>query len=294
MNRSDSAILRDTSERIAALSDRLASHGGFTRAEKILRRAVVLHPDEQTLWDRLGTIQSELGKTEEAIHSLSAAIDLGHVESRVNRGLCFEAIGRPSEAEADYRAVLSVHPDDVDALVDLGTLQLSNGDTQGALETLTRATALDPQANWQLSSALEAAGDVEGAIRAARAAVASGEERAYLELAELLMDRAPREKTISYFEKAIKAGRAWARRELIVFLDNEGLHVQALRLARSGIESGDRLCYAPLAVILQAEGELEEAAHYYRLAIAEGDVNYSPDFLAIEKELEANETVAHH
>jgi tetratricopeptide (TPR) repeat protein len=285
MKSSDKAILGDTPEAIAAYINVIGEKGHYERAEEVLRQALVTYPDESYLWNRLAVAQSELGKIDEAIESLTKAIELGHEESRITRGVCLETVGRFAEAEDDYRSVLERSPDNVDALVNLGTMQLSAGDNQSALDALTRAATLDPLANWQLSDALEAVGDAQGAIAAARAAIDAGEPRAYLELAERLADQAPRDEVISYFEQAIQAGSEWALRELVIFLDTNGLSAEAMRRAQAGADAGDTLCYAPLAVMLEANGDLEKAAYYYRLAIAEGDTNYAPDLAAIEREL---------
>jgi tetratricopeptide (TPR) repeat protein len=86
-----------------------------------------------------------------------------------------------SEAIEAYQRVLSLAPDHVDALMNLGTLYYERSALREAAECFGRAATLDPKnalAHYNLGSALEAQGQLEEARRHLRQAVALDESRA--------------------------------------------------------------------------------------------------------------------
>lgn len=69
--------------------------------------------------------------------------------------------------------------------MNLGTLELSDGQIEKARKNLERAAALDPQANWQLSDLYVETGERDRARVALRKAVEAGEPRSLLDIASL-------------------------------------------------------------------------------------------------------------
>lgn len=276
-------ILRGSSEDIASAAVTLQAQGDHRGARQILEAAVMRSDVNPGIWHNLGIARSDSDDFEGAISAYTKAIDLGY-PSYVNRGFNFEQLDQPEAAKKDYLEALVVLPNDVDAMVDLGTLELSLGSVAEATKWLTAAAALDPKANWQLADALVAAGGhPEEALTALNLAIAAGEGRAHLDLALLESEHAPRELVISHFLTAIEAGARFARRELAIYLDTVGDNEAALVVAQEGVNAGDTLCYAPLAVILESRGEFESAIKYYRLAIDDGDDEYDVALADLEE-----------
>jgi tetratricopeptide (TPR) repeat protein len=85
------------------------------------------------------------------------------------------------EAIEAYQRVLSLAPDHLDALMNLGTLYYERSALREAAECFGRAAALDPKnalAHYNLGSVLETDGQLEEARRHLREAVALDESRA--------------------------------------------------------------------------------------------------------------------
>ena len=265
-----------TAGELASSADEMQTAGENLQARELLELAVKVHPQHGGLWHNLGIMCAHTGDNAEALIAYSQAIDLGY-ESEVNRGLVYEQVGDFESAEKDYRTALSRNSDDVEALINLGTLSLGSGSLAEATTLLTHAASLDPATNWQLADALVADGDVHGAITALRRAIEAGELRAYLELADLEADHEGKFTVVDHYNHAIIAGASWARRNLAIYLDERGDHGEALTVARAGVEAGDGLCHAPLAVMLEADGDIDGAIAQYRLAVANGDVAYEED-----------------
>lgn len=168
------------------------------------------------LWHNLGRLQLDAERFDDAIESYSRAIQLGY-PSHVSRGLVYDVTMRNAEAEADYRTALGIDPNDVEALVNLGTLMVEVGRVREALELLYAAANLDPTANWQRAEALLAVDQPGLALEAAEIAIAEGEPRANLEkaLALVALSRDP----IPAFEEAVKAGAGGAEVAYVTYLE---------------------------------------------------------------------------
>ena len=175
-----------------------------------------------------------------------------------------------------------MNPDDVDALVDLGTLCLVLDDLPKAKALLVEAAGLDARANWQLAEYFISIDDPAAAEEKIRLAIAAGEQRAYLDLALLTSGSSPEAEVRTYFEKASDAGAPSAASQFAVYLDGLGHSAEARRVAQAAVDRGDTRSYAPLAVILESQGDLVGARKYYRLAISAGDVEYEDDLRALE------------
>ncbi|WP_353665192.1 tetratricopeptide repeat protein [Microbacterium sp. che218] len=149
----------------------------FATAERCMRRAFELGDGDATMYYNLGQILYALGDYGGAAEAYGRS--LPEVKSAlVNRGLCWELTGFFDRARIDYMAALRDDPNDVDALVNLGTLELSGGDVAAARDLLSRATALDETCHWQLADVHEEAGELRMAVQSLRRAIAAGEDRA--------------------------------------------------------------------------------------------------------------------
>ncbi|MBO9625161.1 MAG: tetratricopeptide repeat protein [Microbacterium sp.] len=153
----------------------------------------------------LGLVSMGLEDYPRAIEEYTA-IGALEVDGLVNRGLAYDRLGEVDLARADYRAALATAPDDVAALINLGTLEFAEGAVEVAQELLERASALDPQAGWQLSDVLRHDGDLDAAAEALQAAIRAGEPRAYLDLADVEEERGNSEASRAAYDAAAAAG----------------------------------------------------------------------------------------
>jgi tetratricopeptide (TPR) repeat protein len=257
-------------------AEELAAQGDERGALVVLEAAVGRWPDHPGLWHNLGIAQQEMASWNDSLGSLTRAIELGY-RSFVSRGLSNEQLGHTELARADYLKALEISPNDANALVNLGTLELESNRPSVAIELLTKAAQIDPTSNWQLADAELALGRRDDAIAALSRAISAGEARAYLDRAELLAEADSESllaEAVGDYRAAIKAGVPWARRQYAIFLDTNGRTDEARAVAFEGIAMGDSSCFAPLAVIEEASGNFAVAIEYYRRALEFGDTAY--------------------
>lgn len=131
--------------------------GNLLHARDLLVEASGAVGADSIVFSNLGLVSLGLEDYQGAIDAYSTLAE-PDLQSRVNRGLAYERVGDVESARADYRAALLLDPDDVAALVNLGTLELEFGSDDAGRAVLEHAYALDPTTGWQLSDALRAAG----------------------------------------------------------------------------------------------------------------------------------------
>lgn len=193
--------------RLEDLAKAAFDEGDLRRARGLLEEASSTAGSGPSVFANLGMVCLELGDYRRAVQAYSA-LPVLDVDERVNRGLAYERIGETESARADYRAALALDHRDVAALINLGTLELSAGSVELARELLERAHAIDSTAGWQLSDALRARGDLEGAVDALNSAIRAGESRAYLDLADIERERGNVDASNAARDAAIAAGIA--------------------------------------------------------------------------------------
>jgi len=186
--------------------------GDLVRAEQLLVEASSRPDASPGLWENLGLVRMDRQDFHGAIAAYDHAVDT-YPESRINRGLAYERIDDAASARADYEAALPHLPDDVDLLVNLGTLDLSEDRIHDARAHLEHAASLDPTANWQLGDVFVALGRLDAARRAYQRAVRAGEPRALLDLAELA-DEGGYPEAEALYRQAVAAGVDGADRQL--------------------------------------------------------------------------------
>ncbi|WP_449407472.1 tetratricopeptide repeat protein [Microbacterium maritypicum] len=118
-------------------------------ARLLLLQASAFAGARQSVWANLGMVSLDMDDYLAAIDAYGKA-DQDAVQVRVNRGLAFERIGERDRARQEYLAALELQPGELDALVNLGTLELEANQIERARTLLTRAVEIDPMTNWQL------------------------------------------------------------------------------------------------------------------------------------------------
>lgn len=119
--------------------------GDRAAAERCFRRAIACNPKLIEARNNLGTLLIELDRTEDAITELDTALALKPGDSQIlcNLGTARASLGRDDAAEC-FRQVLARRPDDVKALVGLGTLFIERDHIEEAADCFERTVALEP------------------------------------------------------------------------------------------------------------------------------------------------------
>ena len=104
--------------------------GQFAEAERACRDALAFDPNHFDALHLLGVIASRFGDNEAALDLLGKAIALNDrdLESRLNMGLVFAALGRRDEAVAQFTRAVGLNPTFVPALICLGNGLKSRAD----------------------------------------------------------------------------------------------------------------------------------------------------------------------
>ena len=141
-------------------------------------RALRGDPKNPEIHFHLALTQNALGRSDDALRSLRAAVALSPYTARYRAalGTLLEQRGQLSQAATELRRAVELAPDDGPAHVNLSSVLLKLDDVTGAQLHARRAVALDPSlslAHANLGAALNAGGDFDGAVAAYRAAVAA-------------------------------------------------------------------------------------------------------------------------
>ncbi len=153
----------------------LSSQGEHARAVQLLKRAVLLAPDDFDAQFYLGRASFALRELEAALTALSRAVQLQprHKDARFFLATTLESLGRGDQAEREYRRLLETHPADLEGNVGLGALLVKHGDPQGAIPLLERAIQQNPrhfEAQLALGRGLAQTGQLDEALSHLRTA----------------------------------------------------------------------------------------------------------------------------
>lgn len=140
-------------------------------AERVLSTARLLGPSNSLVYTALGTLAFTRKDYDLAITQFERASRLdpgaaqakaGLVASLVNRGVSLFQSGKTAEARKTFQSALAVDPRAVQAMRNLGVLELNEGNAKPAAELFEKALALsveDPELLKLLVAALEVVGD---------------------------------------------------------------------------------------------------------------------------------------
>lgn len=143
-------VIDPTTREVDAGLDAL-SRGELPEAERILTGVLKKRPRDPDVLGGIGRVLIRQGKEDEAQKWLAQAarndpanrerwVAMGSnamVAGRLRKAGEFDAAGKPAAAEQELRAVLAAQPDNVDAIVLLGSVRYRQGDL-GEAETLLR------------------------------------------------------------------------------------------------------------------------------------------------------------
>ena len=136
------------------LGNALMAMGFLQRAADVYRRAVQLKPDYVQAWNGLGQSHHRAKCYVDAIkcfdHAL--AIDPGYRAARLNRAITLNAVGESDRSEAEFRQLVTDHPDYAEAWHELGGFLEHAHRYEASVDAYGRALALNPSCIRTLAS----------------------------------------------------------------------------------------------------------------------------------------------
>ena len=205
---------------------------------------------------------------------MTAHDDLYEQAARLRRA------GQLDEAEAIYRRILALAPDEHRARFFLAGLRHEVGDHAAAIALLREAIELGPDEaryHFALSQALEGGGDLDDAVAAMEAARALAPDwpAPYFHLARLLQKSRREAEAIGHLQRFVeyRPRHFVALRGLARMLNSQRRFKEALTVYRRALAcpcGGDDAAYlhAEMAIIQRQLGDLESAVASYEQALA--------------------------
>ncbi len=151
------------------IAETLSAMGRLEEAERDLRAVMAAGLSDGKLFNSLGIVLAQEGKTEDAIQCLRRALRYDGTNApgiAFNLALAFVKAGHDGEAMEAFDAVLRDHPDHAGALIESGKMLLSQGRSSEAIFRLERAAHVEPEradCRASLALALLSAGRREAA-----------------------------------------------------------------------------------------------------------------------------------
>jgi len=86
---------------------------GVEQELRFLQNVVKDDPNNINAWIKLGNINMDMGKYQDAVASYSRALELdpNNLEVRVDMGSCYRYMGMPEKAIGEYKKALAINPD---------------------------------------------------------------------------------------------------------------------------------------------------------------------------------------
>ena len=108
--------------------------------------AIDIDPKDSWIFDRRGTLYSEVGEYDEAIKDLTIAIEIlpDQSPSYYNRGLAYSRKGEKENAIRDFNQAIRLDPNDASSHYNRGAVYRSLGNGDRAVTDFIKAAELDP------------------------------------------------------------------------------------------------------------------------------------------------------
>src|SRR6266704_3221669 len=200
----------------------------------------------------------------------------------INIALQHHQAGRLSEAEAAYREILAVDPENIDALHFSGVIAYQRGENEQAAEWISRALARNASnapAHNNLGNVLVRQGKLEEAIACYQKALALQPDYvdAHINLGAAFRARGELDEAVACYQRALSLAPdiPTIHSNLGNLLSDRGKPEEAIACYRKALalQPDFAEAYSNLANILRDQGRPEEAIACYRKALA-----LQPDF----------------
>ena len=115
--------------------------GELAQAQTIYRQILDAEPQHADAWHLLGLVAHQEGRNDEALNSISRAINLNDKQPAYHNhlGAVYAVVGELEKAEASFRRALELSPSDAQVHYNLAALLNLRGDPQAAIDHYRRA-----------------------------------------------------------------------------------------------------------------------------------------------------------
>jgi protein O-mannosyl-transferase len=219
-----------------------AQRGDLAEAEKHLRRAVEINPQNDVIQSNLALALARKGNLVEATAHFHRALEINPADPATlnNMGITLAQQGKLDEAIQHFQRSLEIKPNDASGHTNLANVLLSQGDADRAVKHLRRAIEIDPADNQSsFAMVLAKRGDLAGAAKHLRRVV------------------------------ELKPGDAAAANNLAITLAQQGQLGEAAQHFETalGIDPNLAEAHAGLARVLAMQKKPEEAMRHYQEAL---------------------------
>jgi tetratricopeptide (TPR) repeat protein len=252
------------------LAGALLADGDSAAALTAYAEAVALAPDDPYVHLEYANVLMRSGRFIEAAAQARLArqfapgdTEVLRTQARIAMNLAERDPAARAEARGALEQVLTAEPDDLESLVALGQIYLSEGEAKLARETLDRAAQLrpgQPMIESLRARALVESGDLSAAEAAQRSLLAANPDRleVRLDLAELLSDRGRHREAADLLASATpsqqRSPELRRRRAIELYLDGDLKAAGALATELHGEFPDNNAVRVLLATIEQADG----------------------------------------
>jgi tetratricopeptide (TPR) repeat protein len=139
-------VAPESADVLAALTNFYMGQKRFADAESVLRKLVVLHPNDASAHLQLGRTLAISGKKDDAIAELEAGLKIDPADGKAHRDLAdlYADSGEYDQAQKVYSALLVSHPNDASLHYAVGRMLLKQKQYAHAEQELMRTVQLQP------------------------------------------------------------------------------------------------------------------------------------------------------
>jgi len=261
------------------LAEALAHHQGgrLSEADRLYGAVLQRQPDNADALHLAGVLAMQTGNPQLAVERIMRAIALArNPDFHAHLGEAHRRLGDSARAIQACRAGLSLDPQHVGAMNNLGVALLEQGAAGEAREVLEEAVRLNPEfatAHNNLGNVLRLLGDHAGAVAAFRRAVQADPSygEAHSNLGQLLLDRHEITTALGHCSRAaelmphlaeVQNNLGNALREAGKLDEAQRRYAEALRL-----DPRNPMILGNIAQAFQEEGGIDEALAWYDRAL---------------------------
>ncbi len=276
----DEKLAAQSPTSLVLLSSGLFKQGDRDSAQRVLRQAWRVKPDDFWVSYYLGTVNRADGSNDnpdDAGRFLSAAVAIrpGSFSAHISLGAALDAQGKPNEAIVEFRTALRLKPDDELAHNNLGISLQKQGKLEEAIAEHREALRLNPEfavAHRKLGSALRKMGKLDEAIAALREALRLKPDfaEAHVNLGVALGEQGKLDEAIAEYGIALRLihNSSNAHNNLDGALKTTRKLDEASADFRRSMEKNPHYyAHFQLGNALQEKGKLDEAIAEYREAL---------------------------
>jgi Flp pilus assembly protein TadD len=268
------AAAQSVDERLQQIAELIAA-GHFPEAEQQLSNVAKLEPNDARVFNLLGTIRAKQGNLDGAETFFLRASRLDHdmLGAHMNLAYLYVLKHEPDKTAFELAQVLRIDPANADAAYKLGSLRLTQGKPDAAIELVTKFSeknALTVPLLLVLGDAYLNKGDVNHAEERYRNALALQTEsaEAQLGLAQIALLRHDGAAALAYLNQAdgLTAGSADLSYKYAVVALNAGLWDKALAAIKRSIDlkAEEPAYHLLMGVIWIRKGDPQEAELSFR------------------------------